>query len=917
MRVSVIRPAVAVRRQRNRDRRVIAHRERAVSCRYRVVARRAGGECVAGQFVRHGALAHIRDAARYNRADRVAAHKAFYCVVRVGMRSAVILERFARRRHCHSLRRDCQSTVGRRDRISSGDVLRAVHDGIAGDFIVNVALGHVGDCAFDNRRQNVAVFEGVSAVRADRDGRAAFNAQLVAVQSMRVSVIRPAVAVRRQRNRDRRVIAHRERAVSCRYRVVARRAGGDFVAGQFVRHGALAHIRDAARYNRADRVFAHKASDRVVRVGMRSAVVLERFARRRHCHSLRRDCQRAVDDCTERIIVCCARAVAIKHLITGNLITSTADISDRSFNSRIQLIAGAQVIVTVAIPGAAHLRSRKGSGITVIRQSGSVVNLGVAVSRQINQFRDRIDINPAVRHNEDDITEVCIDVCKLAPMFLVGIRRADKTHVGLTHNGSDSFGASAEREVIFRIQRVIDVHVVAGHFMFRAVVRLSVRMARDRNNHRVKRQNLHPAVRHNEGHIGEVGILILEVADRQTHVRRADFRAFRRRVAAECEVSYRVQRVIDLHVVAGYFMFLTVVRLSVRMARDRYDHRGKRIDRQQAFGVRYCIIGRNRRIVVLYSRFIDLVSLGSGVGDGAVRRHGSGEHRLGIAVDKAVSLEIRLRECFTVICLFSTFRRDCQRNLIIDGDDVEGGIDLNGHRVFSRRIAADSRLLIIVIQVFGRIGRRGQGFADRLYARLICADGNRGAVQIVMDGVSGLVELEVELQGQRIIRFDRTAFHIRGSRIIDILAVLLVRLIGLGHRNGGIRGSGADKCFARSRGIAQGAIRVQNLIEEFDRVLRVTVSRVSDGHRLIFGGHIPADNRDIRGIAKDRGRGDFVRLVIQQRLSIGRSSCSAIRVNVIDGQLIRIQRIGHGEFILVVLYDIRRIANGNIGLRQG
>ena len=76
----------------------------------------------------------------------------------------------------------------------------------------------------------------------------------------KAAVVGLASAGCRNGNRNRIAIGHRQLAICGRYTVVARCTGCELVAYQLVRHGALIHIGDAARYLCADLVVAHKAN---------------------------------------------------------------------------------------------------------------------------------------------------------------------------------------------------------------------------------------------------------------------------------------------------------------------------------------------------------------------------------------------------------------------------------------------------------------------------------------------------------------------------------------------------------------------------------------------------------------------------------------------------------------------------------
>ena len=196
------------------------------------------------------------------------------------MRVAVVRERFARRRHRHSLRVDRQRAVDRRDGVVRRHVFLAVHYLVAcRDRVVpRFGIGHVRNTASRSRYQCVT-----------RQQAAAGHGDFGVLVS--TAVVRPFLRCRRDRDRHR-GIRHGQLAVRRRYTVVARRAGRELITCQSVRHRALARERDAARHDRSDLVIAHKAFHLVLIPAVRCAVVREFLALRRDRHSRRVDRQR-------------------------------------------------------------------------------------------------------------------------------------------------------------------------------------------------------------------------------------------------------------------------------------------------------------------------------------------------------------------------------------------------------------------------------------------------------------------------------------------------------------------------------------------------------------------------------------------------------------------------------------------------
>ena len=88
-----------------------------------------------------------------------------------------------------------------------------------------------------------------------------------------------------------------------------------------------------------------------------------------------------------------------------------------------------------------------------------------------------------------------------------------------------------------------------------------------------------------------------------------------------------------------------------------------------------------------------------------------------------------------------------------------------------------------------------------------------------MNGVLRHIQLEVQLQHSGAVAAEGGGFHVGSTGVIRILAVFLVRLVGIGDGNGGIGGAGAAVGLVGSAGV--GAVIVY--VVELDRILRIRV----------------------------------------------------------------------------------------------
>ena len=192
---AVVGPALVVGRHGDGLRRTIGHGQLSNLIADSVVAGIARGKGMAGDLVPDGALARVGDAARDRRGNRVTADKAGHRIGGVAVRAAVIGEGFVRSFDCHRFGGHFELAVDGGDLIFAGYRRRAALNGIARHGIG--ALARVGLAAGDHNRQNVAVFKGINAVRADLNRSAAVNGQLIAVRRQSSAVIGSGASVRR------------------------------------------------------------------------------------------------------------------------------------------------------------------------------------------------------------------------------------------------------------------------------------------------------------------------------------------------------------------------------------------------------------------------------------------------------------------------------------------------------------------------------------------------------------------------------------------------------------------------------------------------------------------------------------------------------------------------------------------------
>ncbi len=231
--------------------------------------------------------------------------------------------------------------------------------------------------------------------------------------------------------------------------------------------------------------------------------------------------------------------ICIGELISRQAHVGGAFIRLRRFGCSVEGEVGGHVVQVVG----------RGCGVATHAVRFAVIGGRVVCAEDRHGRLDLFDRQAAVRHVEGHGAEVPVRVRELA---------GRQAHVRGARVGALRFSRSAEGEVCFRIQRVFNLDVIAADAVLFAVVRSAFGMSGNLHRH-VDRINHQLTVNNLEGHIRKVGIDVREVFRLQFHVIGARVFAAHAVIAAEGEVSFRIQRIADLNFIAGNGMRCAVV----------------------------------------------------------------------------------------------------------------------------------------------------------------------------------------------------------------------------------------------------------------------------------------------------------------------------------------------------------------------
>ena len=409
----------------------------------------------------------------------------------------------------------------------------------------------------------------------------------------------------------------------------------------------------------------------------------------------------------------------------------------------------------------------------------------------------RRDGQRAVHDHEFNVREVRVGVLEVAGLDAdivradIDARRRPCGHLGRLDTGGHV------------VEIVIRRHgLVALHGVFLAVIGDGIGVLFDRNDDLIgDRVDLERAVHDHELDVREVLIDVLKVVRLDADRVRAHVDALRRpgvgaRLGdARLDIVEIVIRRHGLIAVDGV-LFAVVGGAAGFLGDGNGDLRGDLVDRQHAGLVFYGVVAGQGGLSVSAvgnGVLVNDVGLRAGVGDGAVRRHGEGEVFLRVAVDETGDVKARLRERRAVVGLARVLRLERQGNGVVDDDRV----DLLAVRVGNENDAVVGRIIAVKLGIFkageesARYRLRRGRLANRSYAELGGRDRYSRSLEVVEDVIVDGVELEVQLQHRGAVAGERRRFDVGRGFIIDILAVLLIRLVLGGDGDGGAGRAGA------------------------------------------------------------------------------------------------------------------------------
>ena len=120
------------------------------------------------------------------------------------------------------------------------------------------------------------------------------------------------------------------------------------------------------------------------------------------------------------------------------------------------------------------------------------------------------------------------------------------------------FRGSGEGKVFFSVQRVADLHIIAADSVFLAVKRCGIAVSGHRNAH-ADRIDFYETIRHIEGDIAKVFVIVDKLTSSQSHVCGAGISPCCGRRSVEGEIVRRIQIVAEGNIVAADAVFCTVI----------------------------------------------------------------------------------------------------------------------------------------------------------------------------------------------------------------------------------------------------------------------------------------------------------------------------------------------------------------------
>ena len=193
----------------------------------------------------------------------------------------------------------------------------------------------------------------------------------------------------------------------------------------------------------------------------------------------------------------------------------------------------------------------------------TVVRRGVLVSGNgHNHFIHRNNLLIAIGHQEVDLGEVVIGISKVV---------SSKPHRSLAIVGPYCRCCTGEVEIVFSVQAVADLNIIAAHTVFFAVIGRVI--GSTGNGHRRFDRLDHQLTIHDgEYHVREVVIDVREVGSLQFHVIAGGIGTAHAVISAEGEVVLSVQSVVERHIITGHGMLFAVIVSFAFMLSDGHGH---------------------------------------------------------------------------------------------------------------------------------------------------------------------------------------------------------------------------------------------------------------------------------------------------------------------------------------------------------
>ena len=515
-------------------------------------------------------------------------------------------------------------------------------------------------------------------------------------------------------------------------------------------------------------------------------------------------------------------------------------------------------------------------------EGGILFAVGLAVVIGVNSHLGTVDHQLTIGHLEFNIGKVAVLIAELTFRQAHGI----VARVGSSYRIRTGEGIIGARNSA--VERVIGGGSIALHGMGSAIEGHFVLVTNDGHDHFVSnRIDLQPAVGHFESNVIVGGIIALELAGSQAHhvFIGAGVGALGSGIAAEYDIGFTVSA-IGLaiagdagHFVAGHLLFLAIIGNGLGVTHDGHGHGGREDIQRAVYGGHgvVALFSRSRRGdgVCTHGR-----GFGSGGGKGILNR---------IVANQTLNSRGQGGVIFAEV-LGLVIRGHGNGDGVVNDDFVAGGLHLDGC------IGIDGHSA--VADGAGRIGL--DGIADGGGAVVIIGHLGIGALEVMMHGIIGGIQIEIHFQYQRTGSGDRAGEHAHAA-VMLVIGALGLGLIRIGNGYIFIRLGGAGSGQGRIDIIGTVGILIVEfhgimLFDGFPDSIEVMLGSAIQadlGARSIFSFAIGAGGPAREGVASpgEAARQHGMGLIDIQRVRIG--SASAV-IGMIDQGTLRFHRFIYG-----------------------